>query len=327
MILKSFKMPSNKKKYKPVDLRKVTRYSIKKRPTKTKIKAFGRPVENLNGADFFDSLPRFLKSADLIEFIDLVVKARKHDFPFHLLLGAHVIKVGLSPILIDLMKNNIVTGVSFNCAGLIHDLELAFWGGTSEDVQAGLNDGSFGMVKETGEYFGAIAKLACEKKIGLGEAGGLFINQEKAKHRQLSVFAMAYSLGLPATIHIGIGTDTISQHPEYDAACLGEGSHFDFRLLADICADINKGGVVANIGSAVILPEVFLKALTVARNIHKGKNRLTTANFDMIMHYRPMVNIVSRPTSAGGKGFNFIGHHEIMIPLLAWGLKKKFKSK
>lgn len=310
------------KKHKPADLAQVKQISIKKRANKTNIKAFGRPV-NKSGLGFFEGLPKFLKASELNEFIALVIKARKKNLPFHLLLGAHTIKVGLAPVFIDLMKSNIVTGISFNGAGLIHDLELAFFGGTSEDVQKGLSDGSFGMVKETAQMYSAIADLASENNIGLGEAGGQFINQHKAKHRQLSVFAEAQRLGLPATVHVGIGTDIVAQHPEFDGAKVGQASHYDFRLLADICTDLNRGGAVANIGSAVILPEVFLKALTVARNLKKSSNKLVTANFDMITHYRPTFNIVTRPTKNGGSGFNFVGHHEIMIPLLAWGLKQK----
>ncbi len=317
-------MAQLKKKIKPVDLSKVKTYSIKKRATKTKIKSFAKPIDLKSPEKFFETLPNFLKASDLNQFIQLTYKARKKNKPFHLLLGAHTIKVGLTPILIDLMEHDIVTGVSFNCAGLIHDIELAFYGGTSEDVQAGLVDGSFGMVKETAEMFSEIVKQASLENIGLGEAGGKFINANKAKYRSLSIFAQADALNCPATIHVGIGTDTIAQHANYNAAKLGEASHVDFRIMAAICKDINRGGVLANVGSAVLLPEVFLKALTVARNLSGGKNSLTTANFDMITHYRPSENIINRPTKNAGKGFNFVGHHEIMIPLLAWGLKQKF---
>lgn len=318
-------MSQKKHVIQPVDLAKVKRYPFRKRTNRTKTAAFGKPVSKLSGADFFDSLPGFLKASELNEFIDLVVKARKKNRPFHLLLGAHTIKVGLSPVIIDLMRRGIVTGLSFNSAGLIHDFELAFWGGTSEDVQAGLEDGSFGMVKETGELIAAVGELAATKEIGLGQAAGEYLQKKKAKNCDRSVFASAFKLGLPVTVHVGIGTDIISQQPSFNAGQLGEASHVDFRILSSICADINRGGVIANIGSAVILPEVFLKALTVARNIYKGKNNLTTANFDMIMHYRPSVNVVDRPTFKAGKGFNFVGHHEIMIPLLAWGLRRKYK--
>lgn len=318
-------MSRKKSEIQPTDLNRVKRYSIRNRSNRMRAADFGRPMKRPASADFFESLPKSLKAAELNEFIDIVARSRKKGRPFHLLLGAHVIKVGLSPVLIDLMQKNIVTGLSFNCAGLIHDLELAFWGGTSEDVLAGLEDGSFGMVRETGDTVASIADFAADHTLGLGEAAGAIMNREKAKYRKLSVFATAQKLGLPVTVHVGIGTDIISQHPVFDAAKMGAASHLDFRTLCSVCSDINKGGVVANIGSAVILPEVFLKALTVARNIYRGKNNLTAANFDMIYHYRPRVNIVERPTHNAGKGFNFVGHHEIMVPLLAWGLKRKIK--
>ncbi|RME30354.1 MAG: hypothetical protein D6800_01940 [Candidatus Zixiibacteriota bacterium] len=315
-------MPGKKTPPQPCDLTRVSRYSIKKRKNKTEVKAFARPLEPDAAAhDFFNALPRFLKASDLREFITRVIAARRRGLPFHLLLGAHTIKVGLAPLFIDLMERELVTGLSFNGAGLIHDLELAFFGGTSEDVLSGLRDGSFGMVRETSELHAAVVALARREELGLGEAGGRFINEQKARHRRLSVFATAQRLGLPVTVHVGIGTDIVCQHPEYEGAAVGAASHRDFRILASICTRLDRGGVVANIGSTVILPEVFLKALTVARNIKRGKSRLTTANFDMYDHYRPRVNIVTRPTFQAGKGFSFIGHHELMIPLLAWGLK------
>lgn len=317
---------TNPKKNQPrADLSRVRRYSIRKRDNRTEIAGFGKPLKKgAKVGDYLKSLPKFLKGPDLNEFIDCVCRARKRERPFHCLLGAHTIKVGLSPIIIDLMKQGIVTGLSFNGAGLIHDLELAFFGGTSEDVQRGLADGSFGMVEETGDLFAAASQLAAAENLGLGEAGGRFIEKEKAVNRNLSVFATAYRLGLPATVHVGIGTDIVSQHPNFNAAQVGEASHVDFRILTSVCSQLDRGGVLANIGSAVILPEVFLKALTVARNLdRKGAGGLVTANFDMIEHYRPRVNVVTRPTFMTGKGFNFVGHHEIMIPLLAWGLKDR----
>jgi len=320
-------MARPKKTQPRADLSKVRRYSIKKRDNRTEIAGFGKPLKKgAKISDYLGSLPKFLKASDLNEFINAVEKARKKDLPFHCLLGAHTIKVGLSPIFIDLMERGIVTGLSFNGAGLIHDLELAFFGGTSEDVQRGLADGSFGMVEETGDLFAAVSKLAADEDLGLGEAGGKFIEREKAANRKLSVFATAYRLGLPVTVHVGIGTDIVSQHPNFNAAEVGQASHTDFRILASVCSRLDRGGVLANIGSAVILPEVFLKALTVARNLDpKGTGRLVTANFDMIEHYRPRVNVVTRPTFKTGRGFNFVGHHEIMIPLLAWGLKDRLK--
>lgn len=317
---------ADSRKPRPVDLNDVKRYSISDRPTKTHIDRFGKPFDGPGADDFFDSLPHFLKASDLKEYVAAAVEARRNDLPFQWLLGAHVIKVGLSPIIIDLMERGIVTGLSFNCAGLIHDLELAFFGGTSEDVQKGLSDGTFGMVEETAKLFAGVTTLAKEQNLGLGEAGGMFINREEAVNRKLCVFAEAHRLGVPVTVHVGVGTDTIAQHPEYDAAAMAAASHLDFRILADICKDLDRGGVVANIGSAVLLPEVFLKALTVARNLFGSQHKLVSANFDMITHYRPTENVVRRPTADGGKGYNFVGHHEILLPLLAWALKAKLPS-
>ena len=321
--------PERPGQYAPADLSQVHTYSVQKRSNRTHVEGFAKPPKGrMTATQFLASLPSYLKADDLREFIELVHEARSNERPFHLMLGAHTIKVGLAPILIDLMERGIVTGLSFNGAGLIHDLELAFFGGTSEDVQAGLNDGSFGMVSETAELYAGAVALAEADGIGLGEAGGRFINEQKAPNRNLSVIASAQRLGLHVTLHVGIGTDIVTQHPNFDAAAVGRASHIDFRILASICRDLDSGGVVANIGSAVILPEVFLKALTVARNLRKEKNesRLTTANFDMIEHYRPRVNVVTRPTAASGKGFSFIGHHEIMVPLLAWGLTDRFSK-
>jgi hypothetical protein len=315
-------MAKSPKLYRPEDLSHVKRYSVELRRNKATLAGVGRPLApSANAGRFFESLPKYLKAADLNEFIEQVARARKKNRPFHLLLGAHPIKIGLSPIIIDLMERQIVTGLSFNGAGLIHDLELAFFGGTSEDVQEGLADGSFGMVTQTAEMYADVCEIAVTRRIGLGDAAGCLIEHHRAPFRKVSLFAAAERLHLPATVHIGIGTDIVSQHPEFDGAKAGEASHRDFRILAAVCADLDRGGVLANIGSAVMLPEVFLKALTVARNLHPGKSRLTTANFDMIEHYRPRVNVVTRPTKDAGKGYNFVGHHEIMLPLLAWGLK------
>lgn len=316
-------MPRKTRTYHPVDLKKVERYCIKRRANKTRLSQFGRPIATAGATAFLESLPDFLKAADFNDFVNRVARARHRGRPFHLLLGAHTIKVGLSPIIIDLMKRGIVTGLSFNGAGIIHDLELAFFGGTSEDVQAGLTDGTFGMVRETGEMFAAVCDLAEREELGLGQATGRYIELSKAENRSLSIFALAHKSGLPVTVHVAVGTDIVAQHPDYDARKAAAASHIDFRILASICSEVDRGGVVANIGSAVVLPEVFLKALTVARNVRPSKSRLTTANFDMIVHYRPTENVLKRPTFGAGKGFNFVGHHEIMIPLLAWALKAK----
>jgi hypothetical protein len=310
-------------RFKEIDIGLATTIPLSQRRSKTEIASFGRAFASYSAQEFLDSLPKFLKAADFVEFIKRVKAARRRGYPFHLMMGAHVIKVGLSPLLIELLERKIVTGVSMNSAGLIHDLELAFTGKTSEDVAAGLRDGSFGMARQTGEWFAGITSLARRESLGLGEAAGKYINGRKARYRQYSLFAVADKLGIPATAHVVIGTDIVQQQPIFDAAATAEASYRDFKILANLLTAVDKGGAVANIGSSVIMPEVFLKALTVSRNIEKRKSNLTTANFDMINHYRPTMNVVVRPTEAGGKGYNFIGHHEIMIPLLTWGLISK----
>ena len=292
-------------RFEQVDLDKVKSVSLARRRSKAEISSFAKICNSYSAKEFLNTLPKFLKATDLVEFIERVVVARKRDFPVHLMLGAHVIKVGLSPIIIDLIENRIVTGISMNSAGLIHDLELAFIGKTSEDVAEGLRDGSFGMSALTGEWFAEVVNLA----------------------DKYSLFACADKFNIPATVHIVIGTDIVHQQSTFNPGLAAEASYRDFKILANLLIKADRGGVVANLGSAVILPEVFLKALTVARNLKKQKSNLTTANFDMIYHYRPMMNVVKRPTESGGRGFNFIGHHEIMIPLLAWGLKSYISAK
>jgi len=314
-------------RFEQVDLDKVKSVSLARRRSKAEISSFAKICNSYSAKEFLNTLPKFLKATDLVEFIERVVVARKKDFPVHLMLGAHVIKVGLSPIIIDLIENRIVTGISMNSAGLIHDLELAFIGKTSEDVAEGLRDGSFGMSALTGEWFAEVVNLADKYSLGLGEAAGRFINERRARYKEYSLFACADKFNIPATVHIVIGTDIVHQQSTFNPGLAAEASYRDFKILANLLIKADRGGVVANLGSAVILPEVFLKALTVARNLKKQKSNLTTANFDMIYHYRPMMNVVKRPTESGGRGFNFIGHHEIMIPLLAWGLKSYISAK
>ncbi|MBN2226244.1 MAG: hypothetical protein JW763_02655 [candidate division Zixibacteria bacterium] len=312
---------TNNSRFKTVDLNRVTTIALDERDSKVAIDLLGYPCPPDSARAFFDSLPGFLKAADLREYIGRVAEARRNGLPFHVLMGAHVIKVGLSPIVIDLMKSRIITGLSLNSAGLIHDLELAFAGKTSEDVQAGLKDGSFGMSEKTGRWFADVAALAKARGIGMGQAAGEYLLENKAPHTHLSLFASARECDLPATIHVGIGTDIVNQMSFFDPAATAEASYLDFKILSHILTEADRGGVVANVGSAVVLPEVFLKALTVARNIKKGERRIVTANFDMISQYRPLTNVVKRPTADGGRGYAFVGHHELMIPLLAWGLK------
>jgi len=309
-------------KYSKIDLNKIRTYSIGIRKSKTRIKNFGKPLEpEADVFQFLESLPGYLKATELRSLLELLVRAKQKKKPVILMLGAHPIKCGLSPVLIDLLQEGFVTLLSTNGAGAIHDVEIAFWGKTSEMVEQGIEEGSFGMVRETAEIFNQISAFACEKDLGLGEAIGRRIIESRARFKKHSLLACAYRLNIPACVHVAFGTDIVHQHPNFDPSSTGKATHTDFKILAHEVSRLNDGGVVLHFGSAVVLPEVFLKALSVARNI-KGKVRnFTTANFDMIQHYRPNVNVVLRPTRRSGQGFSFTGHHEIMIPLLAWALK------
>jgi hypothetical protein len=235
--------------------------------------------------------------------------------PVVLMMGAHSIKVGLNPLFADAMRRGILSAVAMNGAGAIHDFELCYQGETSEDVQRGLNDGSFGMADETGRMMNAALAAGIGKGLGAGRALGDALLAAGQPNTHLSILATAAELGIPVTVHIAIGTDIIHQHPTTDGAVLGEATYRDFQTFAAVCAQL-EGGVVLNIGSTVIMPEVFLKALTIARNLGHTVERFTTATFDMIRHYRPAENVQRRPTALGGQGFYIVGHHEIMIPLL-----------
>lgn len=311
-------------RYKEIDLTRLRRVSIKKRKNKTEIKDFAKVVSpKADVLEFLEALPDFLKAYDLKRLIDLILKAKKRQKPIIFMLGAHPIKCGLSTIIVDLMQNGFITCLTTQGAGFIHDLEIAMWGKTSEEVEKNIINGSFGMARETPKLFKKIIDDADKYDLGLGESLGKKLLDLNSRYEKYSLFANAYQLKIPATVHLGIGTDTLNQHPEFDGAKAGAASFKDFKIFCDEVSRINNGGVVLNLGSAVILPEVFLKALSVARNIKAKIDNFTTANFDMIQHYRPSVNVVKRPTGNKGFGFSFTGHHELMIPLLAWGLKAK----
>ncbi len=240
-------------------------------------------------------------------------------------MGAHPIKVGLSPIIIHLMERDILQGLALNGAGIIHDFEVALKGQTSEDVASEIGRGAFGMAEETGRMINAAINRGWEKGWGIGRSLGEMIVTEKFPYRHLSLTAAGVRLNIPVTVHVALGTDIIHMHPQSRGAAIGEGSHLDFRLFAALISRL-QGGVYINLGSAVILPEVFLKALTLARNLGFAVTHFTTLNLDFIAHYRPLTNVVRRPTLAGGKGFHFTGHHEIMFPLLAAALVEKIQE-
>jgi hypothetical protein len=313
-------LKKQKKEHKPIDLTKIKTYSIKKRKNLVNIGQFGKPVEFKNFNKFIDSLPNILAANDLRNVIDNIARAHNKGRQVVLALGAHVIKCGLSPIVIDLMKRGIVTAVAMNGSGAIHDYEISLIGETSEDVSHSLKDGTFGMAKETAE---AIQAAASVPESGLGKALGDKIIKDKNKHKRHSILAEGARLNIPVTVHVAIGTDIIHMHPCVSGGDMGESSHVDFKKLCSVVSEL-EGGVWLNIGSAVIMPEVFLKAITVARNLGKKIKNFTTVNMDMIQHYRPITNVVKRPTA---HGYSITGHHEIMLPLLRLGILSKLCKK
>ncbi len=312
------------KNFKPEN---VKLYSIRERTHKVRVKDFAKVPSIQKGfGQWIDEMPDILASRDLKEIINAIVKARQKNKPVIAMIGGHVIKCGVTPLLIDWMKKGILTGMAMNGSASIHDTEIAMIGQTSEDVAIALDDGTFGMVKETGELIHAGLKEGHPKGWGMGKSIGYKLNQAKTPFRAQSILSVGTRLGIPMTVHTAIGTDTIYQHPDVNGAIMGETSLRDFYLFAEMVKDLHNGGVILNIGSAVILPEVFLKALTIARNLGYPVARFTSANFDMIQHYRPRENVIKRPTRTGGKGYSITGHHEIMIPLLYAGVMSKLKG-
>jgi hypothetical protein len=300
-----------------IDLSRVKTYTLCTRPSKVTTDAFASRLSRpLSFGRFWDSLPSILAGKNIKNLVKLIVKARDKGKPVILTFGAHVIKCGLSPLLIDLAGRGFVTAFASNGASTVHDFELAYSGQTSEDVAVRLEDGSFGMTRETGEFLNRAAKAARDAGEGLGYTIGREIEAARLPNRSLSVYANAYRKGIPFTVHVAVGTDIIYQHPQCDGGAWGQASYTDFLTFADTVSRLGNGGVLINFGSAVILPEVFLKALTVCRNLGYNVRNFTTANFDMIRQYRPQQNIVHRPTRTSGQGFDFTGHHEIMLPLL-----------
>lgn len=317
-------------KYKQIDIAGVKTISIKGRKSKVTPKDFAKPLDAKHASfiDFADSLPHILIANDLRDLVDDIVNARQKNKPVILMMGAHVIKVGLSPLVVDLLKRGVITHIAMNSAASIHDVETAMWGKTSEDVAVNLMDGTFGMSKETGDFINlALTKGIKESDAGYGETLGKKIIESNARNRTLSILAMCYELGVPVTVHAAIGTDIIHQQATMDGAATGELSYRDFKVFVNSIKNLVNGGVVLNFGSAVIMPEVFLKALTVARNLGYKAKGFSTANFDMIRQYRPQMNVVERPTQKFGRGYNFTGHHEIMFPMLAAMIKAQLSSK
>ena len=270
-------------------------------------------------------LPNILAGNDLRKLVNRLTTAVKKKRAVILAMGAHTIKIGLSPIILDLMERGIITGIAMNGAGIIHDLEVAMVGATSEDVDNELPNGTFGMAEETGEFLNNAIRAGAKKGNGLGYSVGSSILQASFPYSEYSLLAGAARMNIPSTVHVAIGTDIIHFHPAVDGAAIGKTSHLDFRIFASLVSHL-EGGVYINLGSAVILPEVFLKALTLVRNLGFSVKTFTTVDMDFIRHYRPMTNVVKRPTLEGGEGFSFIGHNEIMFPLLTAALIESLKN-
>jgi hypothetical protein len=302
---------------KDIDLSKIKTYSLKGRPSKVKIGEFAKPPEKGRSfKDFFSSLPDILAARHLREAAAAAVQARRDRRPVMLGMGAHPIKVGLNPVIIGLLERGILTSLSLNGACVIHDFELALTGHTSEDVDKEILTGAFGMAEETGAMINQAIRSAAESGTGIGEAVGKMIQTGDFPNKSLSLLAACHRLELPVTVHLAIGTDIIHMHPTFDGKAAGQATHRDFLAFCGLVADL-EGGVYINLGSAVLLPEIFLKAVTLSRNIGHTLRHFTTVNMDFIQHYRPNANVVRRPTQDGGRGYALTGHHEIMFPLLA----------
>jgi len=311
-------LPSNYD-LKPLSLADVKTYPLASRPSKVTVKQFGRPCNDYPALrDFLSNLPDILAVQSLRQLAAQIRKARDANKPVVWGLGGHVIKTGLGPILIDLMKRGFVTGVATNGSVLIHDTEIALVGSTSEDVDATLTEGVFGGAEETSQLLNSAARDGARDGIGLGEALGRALTALNTTNAEASILCAAYRATLPFTAHLTIGGDITHFHSTADGASLGATSHTDFRLLAELVRHMNDGGVYLNVGSAVVLPEVFLKCVTLVRNLGHELSNITTANLDFIQSYRPLTNVVRRPTEqSGGHGYSITGHHEITIPLLA----------
>jgi hypothetical protein len=301
----------------PLSFEDIKTFSLAQRHSKVHRELFARPWDKGGSfSRFLESMPHILAGSDFMSIVQRVAEAHRNGRIVILAMGAHPIKVGLNPVIIDLMDKGLIRGVAMNGACVIHDTEVALLGQTSEDVEGSLGHGSFGMAEETAVFINQAVKEGYSRSMGLGRSVGEAILQKNPPYVQDSILAAAARLDVPATIHVAIGTDIIHFHPSCDGAAMGGASHLDFRIFCRMVAGL-EGGVLIHLGSAVILPEVFLKALTVVRNLGHQVAEFTTVNMDFIKHYRPLTNVVHRPTMEGGTGYHLTGHHEIMFPLLA----------
>jgi hypothetical protein len=322
----------------PVTLRELRTYPLASRPSKVRVRDFAKPLAaNASVGRFLDSLPGILAGRDFRDLAAALQQAKHRRKAILWGVGGHVVKVGLGPILADLMRRGFVSGIAMNGAALVHDFEIALSGGTSEDVDASLKTGEFGMATETGLFLNQIAVTASFHGVGYGEAAGKFLAGRKLQREnaRASVLLNAYQHRIPVTVHLAIGADIPHMHPMADGAALGASTHHDFRLFCAMVAQMDGGGAYLNWGSAVMLPEIFLKAVAIARNRGTALGKITTANFDFIQHYRPLQNVVRRPTAAPAsakgvgtsRGFAITGHHELLMPLLAAALVSGWPEK
>jgi hypothetical protein len=306
--------------YEEFDLAGIKTYPLRSRQSKVSLAQFATPYKVGSGVDgFLRSLPSLLAARDFKEVVAAMVAAKRADRAIIWGLGAHVLKTGLSPVLVDLMERGYVSAIATNGAGIIHDFEIALSGGTSEDVDATLGPGTFGMAEETGTQLNRAITDGAAAGLGLGQSVGKYLHESHPAFAQISVAANAWRLQIPLTAHVAIGTDIIHMHPQASGAAIGEASLRDFKYFAT-CVSRLEGGVYLNCGSAVVLPEVFLKAVAIARNEGRSLDGLTTVNLDFLRHYRPLTNVVTRPTAGTGRGFSLTGHHELLMPLLAAAL-------
>jgi hypothetical protein len=310
------------------DLSKIRTVPIERRPNKVDAEEFASPPgKDRSFAAFLKSLPDVLIARDFLRVVAAIASAKRNARGVVVMLGGHIVKTGLAPLLIDLMNRGVITHLAMNGSAAIHDYEIARFGATSEDVARGLIDGTFGMAEETGRGMNDAFIAGMKNEWGMGESLARALENSSLSNPELSVLLAAQRLGIPCTVHAALGAEIIHQHPAASGAAIGDTSHRDFRRLAASLPAIDDGGVVLNLGSAVIMPEVFLKALTIARNLHAGKpTGFTTCDLDMQRHYRPRVNVVQRPTQGSGKGYEITGHHEIMVPLLVWAVVEELGS-
>ena len=311
----------------PLDFDGVSTYPIGERKSKVNAAMFGKAMDGSeNVLGFISKLPHILAGESLRNLVRAILYARTSNRAIIWALGGHVLKVGLGPVINDLMHAGFVTGIAMNGSAAIHDFEIALCGSTSEDVEEQIGGGRFGMARETAEYMNAAIEQAVANGIGIGEGLGMFIAQSEARkidfrYKSLSILAEAYAKKIPVTVHVALGTDIVHTHPQASGRNIGDASYRDFRLFCGMTRELDGGGVHLNIGSAVVLPEVFLKAVSVVRNLGNRLEEFTTANLDFIQHYRPTQNVLKRPTQHSGQAIALTGHHEIMLPLIAAALK------